>query len=88
MTVGPTDEGADVDMGPVISRAHCQRVTDYLDVAIKEGATVALDGRRIVKMGEGEGEGFLLGPSVLDRVGPQCASPRRRFLGRSFPWFA
>src|SRR5207302_5775317 len=66
MKVGPTDDGADVDMGPVITRDHLRRVTGYLDVGLKEGAAIALDGRKIEK----KGDGFLLGPSVLDRVQP------------------
>src|SRR5436309_10059131 len=32
MKVGPTDGGTDVDMGPVITRDHLQRVTGYLDI--------------------------------------------------------
>src|SRR6185503_201691 len=43
MKVGRTDEGGDVDMGPVISREHQNRVEGYLDIAKNEGATVALD---------------------------------------------
>src|SRR6516165_5406327 len=49
MTVGPTDGGADVDMGPLITRAHLERVTGYLDVGRQEGAVVALDGRAVEK---------------------------------------
>src|SRR5689334_13176896 len=45
MTVGPTDGGAEVDMGPLVSRAHRDRVAGYLDVARGEGAEVVLDGR-------------------------------------------
>src|SRR5947209_5946317 len=37
MKVGPTDSGADVDMGPVITRAHLDRVTGYLDIGRQEG---------------------------------------------------
>src|SRR5436190_877613 len=66
MKVGPTDAGGDVDMGPLITREHLQRVTGYLDTGKQEGAAVALDGRRIDK----KGDGFLIGPSVLDRVEP------------------
>src|SRR5262249_33972298 len=65
MTVGPTDGGAVVDMGPVITREHLERVTGYLEIGRKEGASVALDGRKAAN-----GEGFLVGPSVLDRVKP------------------
>ncbi len=38
MKVGPTDTGAEIDMGPVISAQHRDRVASYLDVAAKEGA--------------------------------------------------
>src|SRR4030088_1130003 len=43
MNVGATDGGANVDMGPLISSAHRDRVSGYLDVARDEGASVALD---------------------------------------------
>ncbi len=64
MKVGPTDDGAEVDMGPLITAAHRDRVAGYLDVANSEGAEVALDGRSF----DVSREGFLLGPSVVDRV--------------------
>ncbi len=68
MTVGRTDEGADVDMGPVISREHLNRVAGYIDIARSEGATIALDGRR--EPGGSAAGGFFLAPSVIDNV--QC----------------
>jgi malonate-semialdehyde dehydrogenase (acetylating)/methylmalonate-semialdehyde dehydrogenase len=77
MRVGPTDGGADVDMGPVISREHLDRVTGYLDVGRQEGATVALDGRQV---GKG-GNGFLVGPSVLDRVQPGMRVAHEEIFG-------
>jgi malonate-semialdehyde dehydrogenase (acetylating)/methylmalonate-semialdehyde dehydrogenase len=66
LRVGPTDGGADVDMGPLITRPHRDRVAGYLDVAAHEGAAVPLDGRRR----RFDGGGFLLGPSVVDQVRP------------------
>jgi malonate-semialdehyde dehydrogenase (acetylating)/methylmalonate-semialdehyde dehydrogenase len=77
MTVGPTDGGAEVDMGPVITREHRERVAGYLDVARQEGADVALDGRGIGK----NGPGFLIGPSILDRVEPQMRVARDEIFG-------
>jgi len=65
MNVGPSDGDESVDMGPVIRDDHRRRVAEYLDIAAGEGATVALDGRR-----EFSGDGFLLGPSVVDQVKP------------------
>ena len=67
ITVGATDGGAAVDMGPLITRAHRDRVAGYLDVAAGEGASVVLDGRSR----QVPAEGFLLGPSVVDRVRPE-----------------
>jgi malonate-semialdehyde dehydrogenase (acetylating)/methylmalonate-semialdehyde dehydrogenase len=77
MKVGPTDGGADVDMGPLITRAHRDRVATYLDVARSEGAEVALDGRAF----DLPGDGFLLGPSVVDRVGPATRLAREEIFG-------
>ncbi len=65
MTVGRTDAGEPVDMGPLISADHRDRVAGYLDIGRAEGADVALDGR------EGApADGFFLRPSVIDRVTP------------------
>ncbi len=77
MKVGPTDGGADVDMGPLITAAHRDRVATYLDLAKSEGAEVALDGRSF----ELPREGFLLGPSVVDRVRPEMRLAREEIFG-------
>lgn len=77
MKVGATDGGADVDMGPVITRDHLDRVAGYLDVGAKEGATLALDGRKAVK----HGDGFLIGPSVIDQVKPEMRVAREEIFG-------
>src|SRR5207302_1397121 len=76
MKVGPTDGGPAVDMGPVITREHRDRVALYLDIAQQEGASVALDGRPAVK-----GDGFVIGPSVLDKVAPQMRVAREEIFG-------
>jgi malonate-semialdehyde dehydrogenase (acetylating)/methylmalonate-semialdehyde dehydrogenase len=77
MRVGPTDGGADVDMGPLVSKQHRDRVASYLDVAKSEGADVKLDGRKI----QVPGDGFLLGPSVVDRVVPTMRLAREEIFG-------
>jgi malonate-semialdehyde dehydrogenase (acetylating)/methylmalonate-semialdehyde dehydrogenase len=75
--VGPTDAGADVDMGPVITREHLDRVSGYLDVASREGADVVLDGRKSAPTSDG----FLIGPSLLDRVAPSMRVARDEIFG-------
>src|SRR5262249_49573148 len=66
MKIGPTDLGAEVDMGPVITRDHLTRVSGYLEIGRSEGAKVVVDGRTATP----KDGGFLIGPSVLDRVEP------------------
>ncbi len=76
MTVGPTDQHGDADMGPLIRPAHVERVARSLDMADSEGAVIALDGRR-----EFPGDGFFLGPSVVDRVRPEMQVARDEIFG-------
>jgi malonate-semialdehyde dehydrogenase (acetylating)/methylmalonate-semialdehyde dehydrogenase len=77
MKVGPTDDGSGVDMGPLVTRAHREKVAAYLDVAVAEGAELALDGRAF----DLPGDGFLLGPSVVDRVRPTMRLAREEIFG-------
>ncbi len=77
MKVGPTDGGAEVDMGPLITREHLDRVGAYLDVGRREGADLVLDGRSSAP----SGGGFLIGPSLLDRVEPSMRVAREEIFG-------
>ena len=77
LRVGPTDNGEEVDMGPVISPQHRERIAGYLDIACQEGATIALDGRLRLFAGRG----FLLGPSIVDRVRPDMRVAREEIFG-------
>ncbi|MEI7684728.1 MAG: CoA-acylating methylmalonate-semialdehyde dehydrogenase [Planctomycetota bacterium] len=77
MKVGPSDGNPNVDMGPLITRAHRDRVASYLDIAVTEGAEVALDGRAF----DIPGNGFLLGPSVVDRVKPNTRLAKDEIFG-------
>ncbi len=76
MRVGPSDGNENVDMGPVIRAEHRDRVAGYLDIAKQDGATVALDGRSKIA-----GDGFLIGPSVVDRVDPSMRVYREEIFG-------
>jgi malonate-semialdehyde dehydrogenase (acetylating)/methylmalonate-semialdehyde dehydrogenase len=64
--VGPTDREVQPHMGPVISRQHRERVERLIEVGVKEGAKVAVDGRSI-KLAS-ESNGFFMGATVLDGV--------------------
>jgi malonate-semialdehyde dehydrogenase (acetylating)/methylmalonate-semialdehyde dehydrogenase len=68
LTVGPGDQ-PESEMGPLVTRAHRDKVASYLDAGVADGAVLAVDGRRHPVTG-GAADGFWLGPSVLDQVRP------------------
>jgi malonate-semialdehyde dehydrogenase (acetylating)/methylmalonate-semialdehyde dehydrogenase len=59
------------DMGPLVTRAHRDKVTSYLDAGVSEGAALIVDGRQI--SADGDGDGFWLGPTLFDRVTPHMS---------------
>ena len=63
--VGPGHDAAS-DMGPVITRQARERIIGYVDSAEKQGAEVAVDGRRLVV--PGHEQGFFVGPTVINNV--------------------
>ena len=76
MTVGPTDTGGDVDMGPLISGEHRDRVASYIGIGSNEGASIALDGRK-----DSPTAGFFLRPSIIDHVQPKMRVAREEIFG-------
>jgi malonate-semialdehyde dehydrogenase (acetylating) / methylmalonate-semialdehyde dehydrogenase len=59
-----TREG--VEMGPLVTREHLDKVQSYLDLGVKEGAALVVDGRESAV--SGHPEGFYLGASLFDHV--------------------
>ncbi len=56
----------ETELGPVVSAEHKQSVLDWIEIGIKEGASLVLDGRNAVVPGY-EG-GFFIGPTIFDHV--------------------
>ncbi|MBC8038340.1 MAG: CoA-acylating methylmalonate-semialdehyde dehydrogenase [Rhizobiales bacterium] len=56
----------EADYGPLVTKQALERVKGYIDVGLKEGATLAVDGRGF-KM-QGYENGFFLGGSLFDNV--------------------
>ncbi len=69
LRVGPGCDG-DSEMGPLVTGAHRDKVTAYLDAGLAEGATLAVDGRSHPVGGEDTAGGFWLGPTLFDHVKP------------------
>ncbi|MGW4717521.1 CoA-acylating methylmalonate-semialdehyde dehydrogenase [Nocardia sp. NPDC004260] len=65
-TIRTGDGTRGADMGPLVTRAHRDRVAEYISAGESAGATVVLDGRGVEA--DGAADGFWLGPTILDRV--------------------
>jgi malonate-semialdehyde dehydrogenase (acetylating)/methylmalonate-semialdehyde dehydrogenase len=67
LRIGPgTDPEA--EMGPLVTREHFERVRGYIELGVKEGADLVVDGRGIRL--QGFEHGFFLGGCLFDRVTP------------------
>ncbi len=54
------------DMGPLVTKEHRDKVSSYIEIAQKDGATVVVDGRGV--KADGDAAGFWLGPTLIDKV--------------------
>jgi malonate-semialdehyde dehydrogenase (acetylating)/methylmalonate-semialdehyde dehydrogenase len=67
------------EMGPLINRAHRDRVAGYVDKGLAEGATLVADGRGLAVAGRPGG--FFLGPCLFDHVQPSMAIYKDEIFG-------
>jgi malonate-semialdehyde dehydrogenase (acetylating)/methylmalonate-semialdehyde dehydrogenase len=68
-----------VDVGPVISPAACERIREWIDRGVAEGATLAVDGRD--PGAEVAPDGSYVGPTILDGVAPEMDVAREEIFG-------
>ncbi len=71
------DEG--VDVGPVISAPHRNRVRGFVEEGVGSGATLVLDGREATVDGLPDGHWF--GPTVFENVSPDMRIGREEIFG-------
>ena len=78
MKVGPgTAPG--MDMGPLVTRPHFEKVLGYVDQGVKEGATLVVDGRGVRV--PGHEDGYFLGPCLFDNVKPGMVIYQEEIFG-------
>ncbi|MDM7489739.1 CoA-acylating methylmalonate-semialdehyde dehydrogenase [Rhodococcus sp. CSLK01-03] len=65
------DGTRDSDMGPLVTKAHRDKVASYVDAGQAAGATVVVDGRTVTP--NGGTDGFWLGPTLLDQVSTEMS---------------
>jgi malonate-semialdehyde dehydrogenase (acetylating)/methylmalonate-semialdehyde dehydrogenase len=76
--VGPGD-GDGVEMGPLVTSAHRDKVAGYIDSGVAEGAKLVLDGRN--RKVAGYENGFFLGTTLFDQVRPEMKIYKDEIFG-------
>jgi malonate-semialdehyde dehydrogenase (acetylating)/methylmalonate-semialdehyde dehydrogenase len=78
MKVGPGGSPG-IDMGPLVTRQHFDKVAGYVALGVAEGAKLVVDGRG-VSVGGHEG-GYYLGACLFDNVRPAMRIYREEIFG-------
>ena len=76
----PVGDGCDAKtvMGPVITQESKKRILGYIELAEKEGAVLARDGRKDAVT---KGNGYFVGPTILDKVNPNSRVAKEEIFG-------
>jgi len=78
--IGPGTEPG-VEMGPLVTREHLERVRRYIEIGVEEGAELVVDGRQFRMTMQGYENGFYIGGSLFDRVTPDMRIYREEIFG-------
>jgi len=78
LVVGPGDKKG-VEMGPVISAQHRDKIVGYIASGVEEGAKLITDGRGIKV--SGHENGFFVGPTLFDDVSTEMKIYREEIFG-------
>jgi len=79
MVVGDPDEPA-TQLGPVVSRAHFDKVMACIDLARAEGGTVLCGGDAVRPPGRCA-DGWFIAPTVIEGLGPACRTNTEEIFG-------
>ena len=68
-----------LDMGPLVTAAHKEKVTGYIDDGVAAGAELVIDGRTLRVAGHENG--YFLGGCLFDRVTPEMRIYKEEIFG-------
>lgn len=78
LKVGPFSDKNN-DFGPVITKAHQEKVCGYIDSAEQQGAKIVVDGRGVQV--PGHENGFYVGGTLIDQVTPDMTCYQEEIFG-------
>lgn len=68
-----------IEMGPLVTQQHWDRVKSYIDLGVKEGATLVVDGRDYKP--KECANGYFMGGSLFDNVKPSMRIYKEEIFG-------
>jgi len=78
LKVGPgMDKGS--EMGPLVTKEHLEKVRGYVDLGVKEGAKLVVDGRNLRL--QGYENGFYIGGCLFDNVNEKMRIYKEEIFG-------
>jgi malonate-semialdehyde dehydrogenase (acetylating)/methylmalonate-semialdehyde dehydrogenase len=72
------EAGREADLGPLVTKAHLDRVRGYVTLGVEEGAELVVDGREAALP---HGDGFFLGACLFDHVRPEMRIYKEEIFG-------
>ncbi|MEU6191638.1 CoA-acylating methylmalonate-semialdehyde dehydrogenase [Nocardia sp. NPDC047038] len=78
LNVGRSDDPG-ADYGPLVGQDGVNRVNNYVQIGIDEGAELVVDGRGLVV--EGAENGYFVGATLFDKVTPEMRIYREEIFG-------
>jgi malonate-semialdehyde dehydrogenase (acetylating) / methylmalonate-semialdehyde dehydrogenase len=78
LKIGPSTD-TQIDYGPMITRAHLEKVKSYVDLGVKEGAKLVVDGRNFKLQGYEHGN--FMGGCLFDHVTPDMRIYKEEIFG-------
>ena len=78
LKVGPGTD-PEVEMGPLISKQHLEKVTSFVDKGVQEGADLLVDGRSISL--QGYENGYFIGGCLFDNVQENMSIYKEEIFG-------
>jgi len=78
LKIGPSTD-PQADYGPMVTRAQLDKVKSYVDLGVKEGARLAVDGRGF-KL-QGYENGYFMGGCLFDEVKPSMRIYKEEIFG-------
>ena len=70
---------AEAEMGPIVTKEAKARIEGYVDLGVKEGATLVVDGRGFTV--PGREDGFFTGGTLFDHVTPEMRVYKEEIFG-------